>query len=55
MPIFPDKYDNVEVFRLWWKSVAKFCARKTAFECAEFIFAALCGYPNQITNPLEIT
>ena len=31
MPMFPDKLENNETFRRWWKDTAEYCARNRRF------------------------
>ena len=38
MPIFPEKYENTEVFRRWWKEVTEYCERHPQFPACFFVF-----------------
>ena len=44
MPIFPDKCENTEVFRRWWKDVAEYCERSPQFPGCTFVFKKTRGY-----------
>ena len=38
MPMFPDKFDNVEVFRRWWRDTAEYCERSHRFLGITYVF-----------------
>ena len=55
VPAFPDNHTSVEVFRKWYKSVARYCARKPLFVEAETVFSAIRGWGHALDVDAEIS
>ena len=53
MPILPDKYENTEVFRRWWKDVAEYYERSPQFLGCSFVSKKIRGYQENIDSPME--
>ena len=51
MPMFPDKFDNVEVFRRWWRDTAEYCERSHRFLGITYVFKTIRGYQDRIEGP----
>ena len=54
MPMFPDKFDSVEVFRRWWKETAEYCNNNHRFNDIKYLFKAVRGYQTRIGGPQYI-
>ena len=55
MPSIPEKHDNAEVFRRWWKDVAEYCERFPKFPNCSFIFKKMRGYNDAVEKALTVT
>ena len=56
MPEFPQKPENTELFRRWWKDVAEYCENKDdrRFADCPSLFSAIRGYKNVIESKTEV-
>ena len=50
MPLFPEKADNIETFRRWWKEVAEYCERSPRFPHCILVFKKIRGYQQRIAG-----
>ena len=55
MPAFPDKHENAEVFRRWWKDVAEYCERFDKFKGCSILFKKMRGYEDEVVSEPAIT
>ena len=51
MPFFPEKPENNEIFRRWWKDVAAYCERNRRFLGCTYVFKTIRGYQDRIDGP----
>ena len=54
MPMIPDRFDQVETFRRWWKDVAEYCERRQEYTDCGIVFKTIRGYLNPRENMDEI-
>ena len=48
MPFFPDRCENTETFRRWWKEVAGYCERSPRFPHCTLVFKKIRGCQQRI-------
>ena len=51
MPLFPEKPENNETFRRWWKDFAEYCERSRRVLGCTYVFKTIRGYQDRIDGP----
>ena len=54
MPFFPDKPENVEAFKRWFRGVTSHVSKNVNFPNAGFVFNTIRSWPNPLINPIDI-